>query len=801
MKAAIPLAALALFGAASHPAPAAYPDVVLADGPVAYFRFDEDAAAGFAADSSGNGNDAADFDALGTGEIGVQGAIGNAIDFNGDGAVVTGLTLDPSAGDFSIEAIIRQDGTTVDTQVVVSNQDGGGLGRSNLTLLSDVPANTGTPGSFTGGATTNSGIATEIGEWQHVVLTYESLTGTIRMFVDGVEGNQGFVTAESAAGNWVIGAHKSATIQFTDGIVDEVAIYDKRLDDPDGDGDPADSRIGAHYAAYLDDTGLFQFYASEVQIFAGESVTLLWECSPTVTAMSIDQGVGDVLANTEGNPGERFFGDVLVSPTETTTYTLTGTTPFETDTLSVTVVVDPPPVIDAFAVTPDRIGSGGTVEFSWAIRNATSAEIDGGVGAVDPVAGTASATVNGDTTFTLTATGPGGTVTSEVMVDADPLPVITAFAASSTEVGAGGSVQLSWTLLDATSATIDNGVGDIDPLTGAASVTVNADTTFTLTATNANGSVAAEVTVTTFAVAEPNLVAHWRVGEMPGETDGTTLLPEFGSTLDGTFVGSPTWDTADPAPVPDGSTASLSFPGDGLSWVDVLGWGGIAGAGPRTVAFWFKGPGQQTQNNATIVSWGPGSTGNRFDTRVSGNPRATVRTEVSGSGSESTRAIADGENWHHVAAVIPDNGAPTIGDVLFYIDGELDSLAVTGNTPLDTLATLNVRIGASRALANRTLTGKLDDIRIYDTALTAEEVLALVEGGDAPLQITSVVRNSDGSATIQWNARDGAFYTVLYSTDLQNWFELTDDADGGSYLDLFEAPGQDELYYRLFETE
>ena len=149
------------------------------------------------------------------------------------------------------------------------------------------------------------------------------------------------------------------------------------------------------------------------------------------------------------------------------------------------------PAIAAFAATPATVPvGGGQVTLSWSASNATQLSIDQGVG---DVSGSTSKTVavTAGTTFTLTATNSVGNVTAAtvVTVAAQPAPVISAFAATPTTLPAGGgSVALSWTTTGATTLTIDNGVGDVSGLTNKA-VNVAANTTFTLTATNASGSV------------------------------------------------------------------------------------------------------------------------------------------------------------------------------------------------------------------------------------------------------------------------------------------------------------------------
>ena len=228
-----------------------YPGVVLADAPLAYYRFEEAAGATTLADSSGNGLHATGFGAIGSTTLGEPGTIGSAVLFNGDGSVLTPLTLDPSSGDFTIEALVNP--THLNNEAVfISNQNGTGLGRSNFI----VQINTGAFRSFIGGRGSHSTGLAEVDTWYHAMLTYDqSAAGgadpTIRFYVNGQLEDTSTAVAESANGGWVIGSHKSQASQFYPGLLDEVAFYDKRLDDPNGDGDTSDSRVTAHYNAYL----------------------------------------------------------------------------------------------------------------------------------------------------------------------------------------------------------------------------------------------------------------------------------------------------------------------------------------------------------------------------------------------------------------------------------------------------------------------------------------------------------------------------------------------------------------------
>jgi hypothetical protein len=74
-------------------------------------------------------------------------------------------------------------------------------------------------------------------------------------------------------------------------------------------------------------------------------------------------------------------------------------------------------------------------------------------------------------------------------------PIINSFSASPSTITVGESSTLSWSVTDATSVTINNGIGPV-ALTGTTAVNPTTTTTYTLTATNAAGSVTATTTVT-----------------------------------------------------------------------------------------------------------------------------------------------------------------------------------------------------------------------------------------------------------------------------------------------------------------
>jgi len=234
------------------------------------------------------------------------------------------------------------------------------------------------------------------------------------------------------------------------------------------------------------------FGASPPSIAAGESSTLSWTVVGA-TAVSIDQGIGNVALS----------GNWVVMPSATTIYTLTATSAsgISTRATAQVIVTGTPaptpapsglPVVNYFTADPPSIIVGDLATLSWNVSNATSVTIDHGVGTFAS-SGNALVSPAMTTTYILTATNAAGsaTATAQVIVSGAPsppagLPVINYFTADPQIISAGSSTTLSWNVSNATSVSIDPGVGSVGSV-GTASVSPMSSTSYTLTAVNAYG--------------------------------------------------------------------------------------------------------------------------------------------------------------------------------------------------------------------------------------------------------------------------------------------------------------------------
>jgi hypothetical protein len=199
------------------------------------------------------------------------------------------------------------------------------------------------------------------------------------------------------------------------------------------------------------------------------------------TNLTIDSTSGPVAS------GAASGASVLVSPTVTTAYTLTASNPAGKNTATVTLNVVDQLKINSFTANPALIGAGQSSTLSWALQGAVQVIIEPDVG---DVTGSTSVVVNpaATTEYDLTAIdGTGTRFFAKTTVTVVSVPVISSFTANPAKISNDQSSVLQWSIVGpTTNLTIDNGVGDV---TGKTSVTVSptATTTYTLTATNAQG--------------------------------------------------------------------------------------------------------------------------------------------------------------------------------------------------------------------------------------------------------------------------------------------------------------------------
>ena len=157
---------------------------------------------------------------------------------------------------------------------------------------------------------------------------------------------------------------------------------------------------------------------------------------------------------------------------------------------------------------------------------------------------------------------------------------------------------------------------------------------------------------------------------------------------------------------------------DDDDYVVIEGYKGILGNNARTCTAWIR-----TANpSGGILGWGDATiNGARWRIGISGG-KFYLNVRMASVFSETL--VNTGE-WVHVAMVYPSGGK--LGDIKVYING-IRKTDLTNTNPsllIQTVGSTDVQIGSDSLGA---FIGQIDDVRVYDRALTAEEIAALAGG-------------------------------------------------------------------------
>jgi parallel beta-helix repeat protein len=264
-----------------------------------------------------------------------------------------------------------------------------------------------------------------------------------------------------------------------------------------------------------------------------------------------------------------------------------------------------------------------------------------------------------------------------------------------------------------------------------------------------------------------NLTAYWKLNGDAADSSG--------NGFDGIVHGNPAW-------VSEGRD-SVSILLDGLDdYVEIPGYTGISGGASRTCSAWIK---TTAAESGQIVSWGSSADGQKWTFRTESDGALGVGI-WNGYIKTTTRFVNDG-NWHHVAAVLSDDGSPDVSEVQLYIDGVLETSPFISNSRvIATTDAQNVVIGALLDVDGVSYTshfeGFIDDVRIFDVALNAEEIVAIMgpvldvssntflftvyEPGSNPDAQRLTIENPSGE-TQDWS---------MDLTDKPNWLTVTPTA-------------------------
>ncbi|MBN1763952.1 MAG: hypothetical protein JW860_01740 [Sedimentisphaerales bacterium] len=231
-----------------------------------------------------------------------------------------------------------------------------------------------------------------------------------------------------------------------------------------------------------------------------------------------------------------------------------------------------------------------------------------------------------------------------------------------------------------------------------------------------DGSIYQEIDVLGVPIAPPDpaLVAHWQFNE----NGGSVAADSSGIGYDGQLM------NMDPASWTAGKQcAGLSFDGTD-DYVVISGYKGILGVASRTCTAWIK---TTATSQSTILSWGTRDFGQHWTFRTEAD--GTLGVGIWGGVIHTTATVNDGR-WHNVAAVLINDGSPSVNEILLFIDGVLQIDATANTTQsINTAGFQDVMIGMYESATGPALLfdGLIDDVRIYNYALSYGEIQGIYQ--------------------------------------------------------------------------
>jgi hypothetical protein len=240
--------------------------------------------------------------------------------------------------------------------------------------------------------------------------------------------------------------------------------------------------------------------ASATSIAYDGSTTLSWSSS-NATSCTASGGWSGAKA-TSGT-------QTLSNRTATATYTLSCTGAGGTTAQEVTVNVAPPPPTLNFGASATSIAYNGSSTLTWSSTGATSCTATGSWNGARGTSGNqALSGLTSTSTYTLSCTGGGGTVSRDVTITvAPPVTPTLSFSASSTSVAYNGSSTLTWSSTGANSCAATGGWSGTKATSGNQVLSnLTATATYSLSCTGTGGTASGDVTISVAPPAAPTVM-------------------------------------------------------------------------------------------------------------------------------------------------------------------------------------------------------------------------------------------------------------------------------------------------------
>lgn len=479
-----------------------------------------------------------------------------------------------------------------------------------------------------------------------------------------------------------------------------------------------------------------------------------------------------------------------------------------------------------FEADAERVASGQAVILSWEVQDVETLTISNEVGDVlgQTVDGKGTITVNPaeTTSYTLSATSEETVQSRSVSIFVGN-PVIGSFSVRGLDaIRVGGTTSLAWSVDGETSISIDPAIGDVSDKSSI-DVSPAETTTYTITATNEQGTTTAEVTVSVITELVPDL--GWTASDLD---DGEIFewVPKWNLTGNDGIL----WEGGNGGTVESGAsnfanvskwvnTPGLDLTGNPAdSWQDGLGdavtkgnvsWEMVFRPGDFDGLYTLFNTGGNGDGTAFVLT--DSELDFRFQDANNDDQRVIAAVDLSQIGTAA--------DFYHVVGVA-DIESDTTGTATIYVNGQLQGEAVTSFGDINDwdggdLAELGKgnNIPGGNPFSPDEFTGDIALFSYYQgVLLTAEQVTDLYQAqsgasGSGGFAITTVqYAAGERKVTITWNSSPGRTYAVESSTTLTDaWGELADGVSAAeegnqtSYTDTIDLnhEGASAVYYRV----
>lgn len=240
------------------------------------------------------------------------------------------------------------------------------------------------------------------------------------------------------------------------------------------------------------------------------------------------------------------------------------------------------------------------------------------------------------------------------------------------------------------------------------------------------------------------------------ENVGTAVWDASANTNHATTTGTPTWTTGKAGNAMTLNGSSQAIVGQDVDIPTAI-----------TVAIWVN-PTTSSQNAIIVSKHSSGTDAQALLQLISGSATFGVTTSGSGTLTNSGSAAMGTGTWHHLVGTYDGT------DVKLYVDGSLvDTDPATGTIATNAFAwTIGKEASASSAYFN----GSVDEFKVLDRALSAEEVKAEYDAQNAGLPaglsfasgITPGISKTSSFDTVTLTDAPGYILAINQNNDLTN---------------------------------